>query len=87
MQRSMTLAMAGLMMLCAGPMTLAVADGSDAPASVLDKLTPKPLNQRVAVCIGHELEAENRSLRAGGISDVRISRQFRLFGCMSINSA
>lgn len=82
MQRNIVLAVASLMMLCVGPMTLAVADGSDAAASVLDKLPPKPLNQRVAVSI-YEFHSQVSQITEGSATDMFMtalvkSRQFRV---------
>ena len=75
-------ALAGILLLGAGPFCTARAGEDAAPASALDKLEPKPLNQRVAVAI-YEFRSQISQITAGSATDMFTtalvkSHQFRV---------
>jgi curli biogenesis system outer membrane secretion channel CsgG len=83
MRHTVTMTVASLLIAFAGPLMLATAADSDGPApSVLDKLKPKPLNQRVAVSI-YEFRSQVSQITEGSATDMFMtalikSGQFRV---------
>lgn len=81
-QQKISLALAALLMLLGGTVGAADDAATAAPPSVLDKLTAKPLNQRVAVSI-YEFRSQVSQISQGSATDMFMtalvkSHQFRL---------
>jgi len=81
-RRNMAMVLASILLACVGPLRLAQATDGTAPASVLDKLTAKPLNQRVPVAI-YEFRSQVSQITGASATDMFTtalvkSRQFRV---------
>ncbi len=82
MRQALTMVLVNLALVCAGAGVARAADGAAASPSVLEQLTPKPLNQRVAVSI-YEFRSQVSQITQGSATDIFMtalvkSRQFRV---------
>ena len=82
MTRQAMMVAAAVLLGCALRLECARAADAAAPVSVLEKLAPKPLNQRVAVAV-YEFRSEVSQITAGSATDMFTtalvkSRQFRV---------